>query len=653
MKLTEDLQKKLEQLEKYDAAYYNKSSTIDDAAYDVFKDSVVKLLPPDHPYLDKIGHPVSSSWPKEVHEIFMGSLNKENNEEAIRGWIKKVEQALGMKGLEFVIQPKIDGLSFEAKYENGKIKSVVSRGDNSIGENVLPNAKFFRNLPMLLPVKEKVFCRGEGVIYKDDFDALQKKTSNAYKNPRNAASGISRRFDGSHSKYIRFIAYDIMAKVKTEVEKIDTLKKLGFFTAVTNVCKSADDVIRVYKSVKETLRDKSPYEIDGLVLKLNSIELQERMGVQHNRPEGCLALKFGSDKATTDLKAIAIQIGRTGKFTPVAILEPVDLLGSTISKASLHNFAYIVENHIGVGAQVAIEKKGEIIPQVTDVFVEGMPYDKPTKCHSCGGSVVDDGVNLWCKNKVCRERDINRIVYWVETLDMKGFSGKFVEKLWDIGKVRSVADVYKLTPDDFIAVDGIGEKTVKSFFKTLKETSTMMLPRFITALGIPSCSKSTSEVLLEKFGSWDKIASLKPSDISVLPGFAETSSITICEGIAEVSDMAQQLLSVISIVAKKEGKLTGKSFCVTGSLVSVMRKEFEAVVIDNGGLIKNTVAEGLSFLVTNDTTSMSSKNQKARKLGVSVISEKQFFDMLGGMPAPKVVEIKKEDKIEIITEKLF
>lgn len=657
MKLPEDLQKKIDQLEKYDDAYYNKEAILSDAAYDLYKESILKLLPPDHPLLDKVGHELCSAWPKVKHFIFMGSQNKVDTEDKIREYVKKSFQALGINKARFVLQHKVDGFSLAVRYLDKRLDMALTRGKGVYGEDIKPNALLFRNIPENVPLDKEIQCRGEGVVFKENIAVIQEARRKAgekdYKNARNATSGISRRLDGTYSKYIRYIAYDINASVATETEKIRVLKKMGFMPVTTYVCENVDEIISVYNRIKTKERDTFPYDIDGLVLKFDEIDLQERLGVEHNRPVGQIALKFESEQALTTIESIALQVGRTGKLTPVAILEPVDLMGSTISKASLHNFDYIVENSIGEGAEVSIVKRGDIIPQVEEVLNVGEVYEKPTKCPSCGGPVEDDGVNIWCRNKVCRERDINRIVYWVEILDMKGFSQKFIEKLWDIGKIRSVADIYKLTPDDFIAVEGIGEKTVKSFFKTLESTSEMLLDRFITAMGIPSCSKSTAEVLVERYGTWSKIASIVPADLQKLPGFAETSSETICEGIAEVNDMAQQLLTVIKIKEKKKGKLTGMSFCVTGSLATMGRKEFEAVVVDNGGIVKNTVAEGLSYLVTNAKSSGSSKNTKAKKLGISVIDEKQFFDLLGVVPEVKVTEAKKQNDIEIITEKLF
>lgn len=655
--MSDRLEELLKRLDEYDNAYYNGEPLVEDDAYDAFKDSVFRRLPPDHPRLDKVGHAVSSQWKKQSHKIPMGSQNKVSTEDTIRDWIRKTLAELGLKEAEWILQHKIDGFSLELCYSEGKLEGGITRGDGNVGENIFDNVCLFRQVPGVLPIQKDIVTRGEGVFTKKDYEIIQKlvekEAGKKYKNPRNAASGISRRLDGRYSKYIRVISYDINARVEKEIDKIRTLKKLGFVTVETFICKTEEEILTIYRDIRDNQRKNLPYEIDGLVLKLNDINLQEKLGVKRNRPEGQIALKFDSDKIVTTVQDLLLQVGRTGKITPVVILEPVDLMGSTIKKASVHNFSYIVEMGIGKGAEIAVEKKGEIIPQVTEVIMEGNPFALPEFCPSCGGSLEHDGVNIWCHNDVCKERDINRIVYWIQTLDMKGFSEKFVERLWDLGKIRSISDLYSLTADDFIAVEGIGEKTVKAFFKTMKETSSLHLTKFITALGIPTCSKSTAEILVERYGTWEKIASIKPSDLEKISGFAEISAGNVCDGIAEVRDMAEDLLKVIKILEVKKGVLTGMSFCVTGSLTSMGRKEFQKVVVDNGGIAKDSVSEGLTYLVTNSKDSGSAKNKKAAKLGVQIINEDEFLNLIGGYEKKEEKKKEKKEDLTIVSESLF
>ena len=636
MPLSEKIEKDLELLDKYDSAYYNQEPLVPDSTYDLFKDYVYSKLPPDHPRLDKVGHEPCSTWPKETHEIFMGSQNKVSNEDAIRSWVEKTNKLLGF-GVEYVLQYKIDGFSLEVQYSASKLNKAVTRGNGLVGENITPNALLFREVPHSIPVDKDITIRGEAFLKKEHYELIQKKTGDHYKNIRNAACGISRRQDGKFSKYLHVLAYDVGANVNTELKKLEILSKLHFVTVPTFNCRTIDDILKVYREVKE-VRESLPYEIDGLVLKVNSIEQQNSLGIKRSRPEAQVALKFDSDQALTTLNKIILQVGRTGKITPVALLAPVDLMGSTVKKATLHNFDYIKQNFIGEGAEVIIEKKGDIIPQIVDIASAGEDYETPKKCPSCGGDLVFDNVNLWCYNVGCKERETNRINYWVETLDMKGFSNKFVNKLWESEKIRAVSDIYKLSHEDFENLEGIGKKTVDSFFKVLEGTSEMLLDKFITALGIPSCSTSTAKVLVDNFKDWERIQSLTPADLEKLPGFAKVSSETICIGIQEISGMAQELLKVIKIIEAGSGPLAGMSFCVTGSLKSMPRKKFQDMIRSQGGDVKDRVSEDLSYLVTNDKDSGSSKNVKAQKFSIPIISEDEFYALLGQQTPEKKPE---------------
>jgi DNA ligase (NAD+) len=642
----------LDKLDEYDNAYYNRQPVIDNASYDSFKDFVHRHLPADHPRLEKIGHSVCSPWPKKKHAILMGSQNKVSSEKEIINWVKKITDDLNLKKPEWILQNKIDGFSLETCYSDGKIYSSLTRGNGFIGDDILENAKMFRFLPSYIPINSDVICRGEAVISKADFIKIQAECGDQYKNARSAASGISRRLDGKYNKYIRYITYDINANVAKEIEKINILKKLGFLTVDTIVCHTIDEIIKYYHLVRNKKRKECSYDIDGLVLKLNDISLQEELGIKKNKPEGQIALKFESDSAATEVIDIIPQIGRTGKITPVGKLDDVELMGSTIKRATLHNYKYVLDMGIGPGAEVIIEKKGDIIPQVTKVIIEGDKFSKPDTCPSCGGFIKDDGVNLWCLNKVCKEKNINQIAYWIKVIGMKHFSLKFIERLWNLNKIRIVSDLYKLEVDDFIAVEGIGGKTIQLFFRSIEETSEMYLDKFLTALGIPSFSSSKAKILVNKFETWENILKLKVSDLEEIEGFAKVSSETVIKGITEVRDLAQDLLNVIKIKEKKRGSLTGLSFCVTGSLLTMKRKDFQGIVEENGGIAKNSVSGDLDYLVSNENSS-SNKMKKALKYGIKIINEEAFLELIG-----KKLEVEKKDKEEqetfvLVSESLF
>ena len=627
--IDKDLQNKIAALKKFDDYYYNKNeSLISDQAYDLLKDMVLKSVPPNHPLFKKVGHKVASPWVKKAHKMPMGSQSKVSDTDSIEKWVKNIQSIYGLD-TEFVIQHKIDGFSLEMVYNDFNLVQAVTRGDGHVGEDITDNAKYFRYLPTKIGTSKGVVVRGEAVLYPQDFEEIQKKEGNRYKNTRNAASGLGRRRDGRNAEYIRVIAFDIDIDVSTETEKIERLHKLGFRPVKTYVCTSLDDILRVYKEYKETKRGELPYGIDGLVLRINDIQKQEELGVTNNRPNGQVALKFDSDQAMTTLTGISNNVGRTGKITPVGFVEPVDLMGSTITKLTLHNYSQIESLMLTEGAEVVIEKKGDIIPQIVEVVLPGKKeVNRPEKCPSCGGRLEDDGINIWCHNDGCKDREASRISYWLESIKVVGFSRKFIDKMWDKGLIRKVSDLYKLKPKDFIGIEGIGDKTVKSFFEALGKTSTMTIESFIKALGVPGISDSTASLLAETFKDWDSLLAAPAERLSALYGIGDISANNIAEGLRDVADVASNLLSVISIEEVETGTaLEGKSFCVSGSLESMGRTEFFNKVKELGGTPKKSVVKTLDYLVTNDKETMTGKVEKASKLGISIISEKEFLDM--------------------------
>lgn len=655
MKISDNLREKIALIQKWDDSYYNKNeSLISDKKYDLVKDYVLRSLPADSSELEmlqsKVGHSASDGWKKRNHSIFMGSQNKLSSVEDIKHWWTEIFKKEKIDDSATVLQHKIDGFSLELNYRDGKLQRAITRGDGFTGEDITKNVKYFRYVPNVLSIDKKIDVRGEVYLTDEDFESIQKETNNKYENPRNAASGISRRFDGTFCKYLRLAAFDISANVQKETQKREILKKLGFETVKSFICKSIDDILKLYEDYKESLRDNLGFGIDGLVLKFDDISLQEKLGYDKNRPLGQVALKFDSDQAVTVLKDIIPQIGRTGRITPLAILDPVKLMGSTVKKATLHNYGMVNSLLLSPGSEVVIEKKGDIIPQIVDIMSPGKGFSRPDVCPSCRGDLEWDGVNLWCHNEGCREREINRITYWLVSLDIKGFSSSFIKKLWDNGKIRKVSDLYRIKMTDFEGIEGIGKKTVIKFLKALESSSKMFLEKFIVALGIPSVSNSTAEVLVQNFKNWERIRSLKSNDIQNLPGFAEISANTIVKGISDVSDMADELLKVIKLKEKKQTKLTGKSFCVTGSLKNMSRKEFEAFVIEEGGSFKSGVSQGLNYLVTNNPDSGTGKIAKAKKINeklkdspedqINIIKEVEFFEMAGGVPE----DIEEEEK---------
>lgn len=607
-----DEAKTLDLINEYDNAYYNGTPLVSDLEYDKIKGSLKNI--------SKVGHPPVSNWPKVELAMFMGSQNKAKNLDEFTDWTVK------FTGNAFVIQEKIDGFSMELVYLGGKLTRASTRGDGVIGENIIENAMMFQDLPKTIQIENELKVRVEGYISKSDYDSL----SGEYKTARNAASGISRRYDGSQCNKISVFAIDIddedfkknFKEKLSELGKIQALKSVGFKTPGFYVG-NRSEVESLYREYIGGKRDNLNYDIDGLVIKINDLHTQYDLGIENERPVGQIALKFDAAFGQTIVNFIRPQIGRTGLLVPVADHDPVDILGATHTTTGLHNYGYVVEKRIVPGCEVVIEKRGDIIPKCSEVLSGSGDPQIPQHCPDCGSNLHFDGVNLWCQNKECSGRKLNYVLHWFDTIGMKGFSESFFKTLISLG-AKEIHQIYAVDKD--MIEDRFGKKTADNFFKELNRTMTMSEATFIAALGVSGLGMSKSEVIVNRFG-FEKVFDLTPQELSGVYGFAETSAESICRGLSESKDVAKRLMAEI-VVKSFDGALSGKTFCVTGSLKTMERKDFKQLVIENGGTFKTGVSMGLDYLVTNTPNSGSSKNQKAQKYGTKLITEDEFLGLI-------------------------
>ena len=631
------LQEMIDRLVEAEKAYYNATdggaakTLMEDEEYDALKDEVYRRLPADHPFLDKIGHTPVSNWPKVEHQMLMGSQNKAKNLDEFMEWAGKFHSPSGV----YLVQDKLDGFSIELVYADGKLDIASTRGDGSIGENITENAKMFRGLPHRIPIKGKIRVRAEGHITKADY---AKFPQGDYKNARNAASGISRRYDGSQSRYISVRAIDIHTDdfervrldvrpdlMSTEYAKTQVLLALGFKIPSSRIC-PLNEVENIYSYyVYGGGRDKLSYDIDGLVVKINDLAEQQHYGIDHNKPNGQIALKFDPAFGQTKVLHIASQVGRTGVLVPVAHHDSVDILGATHTTTGLHNWGYVVENRIADFSEIIIEKRGDIIPKVTEVVANHGDAVPPAKCPKCGEPTRFDGVNLWCGNRQCEGRRLQSILHWFVTIGMKGFGESTFETLMKYG-AGSIRHIYNITPEALHEI--MGKKSAQNFIKELDRTMTMTEGTFLAALGVTGLGQSKSEAVIKAFG-FENVFDIDPKELAKTYGFADISSESICSGLAEVKDLARELLSVV-VVKSYSGNLSGKSFCGTGALKTMSRDGLKQKIVENGGIYKTSVSMGLDFLVTNTPDSGSSKNKKAQKYGTIIITEDQLLELIDG-----------------------
>jgi DNA ligase (NAD+) len=635
-----DLISILDKIDACDNAYYNESkSLLSDAEYDALKDNLRKngdkftipagkegqaLRARMFDALNRVGAPIpiDGKWPKVTHEVPMGSLNKVNTPEELKGWWDQCGQG------EILVTHKMDGISIDLKYDTGRLVQAATRGDGETGENITRNVTKMGGVPVSLRNNFSGHIRGEIVMLKSVFDANFKDTMS---NVRNAASGIAKRFEGDAAKYLTVVVYAMDSSTpKTESELFDTLKGMGFTTPWYQLCKTDKEASKVWQEYMDSERAKLDYEIDGLVIRINNLARQFALGDSNHRPKGAIAFKFLALGAQTPINDIVCQVGDTGVITPVAEFDEVELVGAKIRRASLHNFSNIKTLGIDIGAVVLIERANDVIPFCKEVVKgTGTLFQPPKVCPACGTKTHFKGEYLVCPNKLeCPPQVIGRLNKWIKELGILEWGEKVLQKLIDANLVRDVADLYILKAEDIESLDRMGSKSAENLIAELDKFRQIPLENFIGGLSIDGVATSSVKMVMAAgYDSLESIRKLSVNQLSNIPGFGTTKAQSFHQGLIENKDRIQAILDAgVTIKARAKGTLTGKSFCFTGSL-SMPRPKIAQLVEAAGGEVKKSVGKGLGYLVTNEDSG-SSKAQAAKKLGTTIITENQLMDML-------------------------
>lgn len=606
-------------------AYYNKQPTISDKTFDILVDEL-KTLDPTNKAVISIGAPVvNSEWVKAKHQIPMGSLNKINTPDELTAWTK---EKLDKSDSIFVIE-KMDGLSIEVIYQDGKLIQGISRGDGQIGENITSNVIKMSGVLSTLLTKFNGSLRGE-IIMKN---SIHKKHFADKANPRNAASGISKRLDGEGVNYLDIIFYQAIGDVefKTEMDQLQWLKDQKLNTPNYWLFKSPAEANIHWRDYQDVARSKLDYEIDGLVIHLNDMDRQLALGDKDMRPKGAIAFKFDNATAESTIKEINWFCGNSGRITPVAIIDPVILVGAKITNASLYNYSYITELGLDIGATVLVSRAGDIIPRIEEVIKgTGTIAKAPTHCPDCNSSLIVQGENIVCPNTSnCTAQMVGRVLNWIEDLNLLEWGTGLIEKLVQSGKVVDISDLYTLSVDDLVSLDRMGKKSAKKCYDILWANTELSLDVFLAGLSITNIGKSTIKMVMESgYDSLDKIVKMSKEDFEKVSGVGPIKAEFLFEGLKSNENLILKLLTNgIKIKEKNMGKLSGKSVCFTGAMVN-KRSELEKMVTEAGGDVKSSVGKTLSYLIIADTNSMSSKAVSARKLGTVLISEDEFLEML-------------------------
>lgn len=638
----------VKQLNEYRDAYYNEArSDVSDEEYDRLFDELSELenetgvVYANSP-TQSVGYEVKSELEKVKHSHPMLSLDK----------TKFVDDLVKFAGdKDCILSLKMDGLTCLLTYENGELVQGETRGDGEIGELITHNARAFDNIPLTIDYKGHFEIEGEAIITYDDFNKINKflPENKKYKNPRNLASGSVRQLDSkiAAQRHIKFIAWKVPTDIASSsfINRLQYAVELGFDTVpllpIRGNC-NAEFINIVVEQLRKRAKEKS-FPIDGLVATYNDITYGESLGTTGHHPKHSIAFKFAEDSAETVLREIEWSMGKTGSLTPVAIFDSVDLAGTSVSRASLHNISIMKELNISIGSTVTVVKKNEIIPQIIYCDANAVDVDIPTTCPVCSGETQivkeNDSEVLMCTNPHCKGKLLGRVSHFVSKkgMDISGLSEETIKKLIELGWIAEITDIYNL--DQYYGrlstMSGFGKKSVDKLRKSIENSKTVRLDKFIASLSIPGIGTSQSKELVKAFGAWDKFmdASVGYYNFTQLDGFGDVLNNNIHSWFEDMSNIADHLASLMTFESEDNSKtnnsLNGKSFVVTGKVYKFKnRDEVKEAIEKFGGKVTGSVTKSTFALINNDIESNSSKNKKAKELGVQIINEEQLIEML-------------------------
>ena len=667
-KIKKIYQKKIQSLIKLNKAYFQKDNPIiADSEYDELKKELSSYIE-KYPYLKQIknldtivGSKPSKKFKKIKHTKPMLSLSNAFEKKDMIDFKKKIKNFLNVPTeLELSSEPKIDGISASLRYENGKFTYGLSRGDGIFGEDITENLATIKEIPKNIPSAPNVIeVRGEVYIGKKDFEKIKDK----FANPRNAAGGSLRQKDSNETRKIplKFFAYGIgeisSSIFKKQSELLSQLKNWGFpINSKCTVIKTIDEIQDNHREL-ESLRSNLDYDVDGIVYKINNITFQERLGSTSNSPRWAIAYKFSSSKASSKIKDIVIQVGRTGAITPVAKIDPVTVGGVVISNATLHNEDEINRKDIRVGDIVKIQRAGDVIPQVLSVdkskrLKTSKKFIFPNKC-LCGFPIKKeismttkktDAVRRCSRGYDCDFTAKEKLKHIVakDSLDIEGLGKKVIDNFWDLNLVRTPADIFRLNYKKIEGLEGWGKLSVKNLKNAISNSKKIVLNRFIYSIGIRHIGQENAKILAGFFKTHKKFSELFNSkkrryiltNLYDLDGIGETQVKSIEDFFSNQknTDIIQSLMNSLNIedfqIVNKKGKLSNKNIMFTGGFNKMSRSEAKALAEENGAKILGSVSKKLNYLVVGNSKPTKRKIDKAKELNINLISEEKWYDLL-------------------------
>lgn len=629
-------------------AYYNADEPLaSDAEYDALVREIKEFeaqnpaqISPNSP-TQKVAPAVQSEFKKSAHLAKMWSMEDVFNEAELRAWAKRAKVS---ETQSFFIEPKFDGASLNLLYENGRLIKAATRGDGAIGEDITQNAFEIESIPKSIAYTERIEIRGEIVMFKKDFNALNearaKRGENLFANPRNAASGSLRQLDTRITKerHLKFYPWDVgdnSLNFSKHSEVMHFVRELGFLKDdFVRLCAGLDEVLRAYNELLN-LRETKPMLMDGMVVRIDDLALCKQLGYTVKFPKFMAAFKFPALEGTTQLLGVNLQVGRSGVITPVAVLEPVSLDGVIVSSATLHNFDEITRLDIKIGDFVSVIRSGDVIPKITKVYKERRSghervIERPKNCPVCGSLLLDEGALIKCQNLDCKARLINSIIHFVskKAMNIEGLGESICELLFDKGIIKSTLDIYALEAADFAGLEGFKEKKISNLLASIEASKNNSLANFINALGIEHIGEVAAKKIASSFGfEW---LNKNKADFAALEGFGEQMALSLEDFLAVNKDKILKFYALLHLQNERQEVLENeafrdKTFVITGTL-SRPRDFFKELIEKHGGKVSSSVSKKTDFVLFG--AEAGSKLERAQELGVKTIDEAEFNALL-------------------------
>ena len=634
------------------AYYYSAEPIMSDKDYDAMYDELLRLekesgvVLPDSP-THRVGAEALTAFEPHTHISRLWSMDKVQSIEALDEWVKRTEKLAGTTNLTYYVEYKFDGLTLNLTYRDGVLVQAATRGNGVTGEAILPQARTIRTVPLTIPHKGLLEVQGECIMRLSTLEKYNETASEPLKNARNAAAGAIRNLDPAVTAARKLDAFFYQVGTidnppyDDQPGMLDFLRENGFpVSEYLGRPHDRESLIACIKEI-EAARPTLDYLIDGVLVKVGDFALRDQMGYTDRFPRWAVAYKFEAEETTTTLNDVTWELGRTGKLTPLAHVEPVDFYGVTVRKATLNNYGDIQRKRVAIGAPVWIRRSNDVIPEIMgrvgDEAAEGeKPILPPTHCPACGSELVERGAHLFCLNRAdCRPQAIARMSHFAsrEAMDIEGLSEKTIAQLYDQMNVRDCADLYQITLEEALTLEGFKQRKAEKLLSALDKSKSCTLDAFLHAIGIPNIGRKTARDLANTFGTLQKVQSATMEQLVAIPDVGDIVAQSVVEffSFPENQEMIARLLAAgvkpQEAAGKAEGPFTGMSIVVTGTLPTLSRKDAEELIRSMGGTAAGSVSKKTAFVVAGEAAG--TKLDKAESLGIEVIDEAELLRRCG------------------------